>query len=347
MISQEAQQFVARFIKGDYTPGEYAAFLQWLKGATVEELNDIADTHESLHEDWVLAGEPSAEWVEQLERKLDEEEQAAVIRMRSGRAKRRNVWMAAASVVVILSAGAYLYLHEGKGAGSAALQNREKGLTTVYSNPAGSGQQEVVLSDGSKVWLNAASTLKCPPRFNGSERLVELSGEGYFEVAANASNPFRVLIKDAEVEVLGTNFNIAAYADDPESRTTLVNGAVKIKLTGSDNSVPLQPGQLAEIIYASPGANETVHVRSGIDPKRELAWRDNYFDFDNADLGAVMRTIARAYNVAVEFSPNTPSNPVTGDFDRRLGLDKLLKQIESFANVHIKNNGKTVIVTPI
>jgi ferric-dicitrate binding protein FerR (iron transport regulator) len=194
MSLEEAQQFVAHFIEGDYTPGDYEAFLRWLKEATAEELNIIADTHESLHGYWPFSDGPSPEWVVQLEGKLDRaievgkdkiwlyepeeesegewaEEGAEVLQLRSGGTRRRNVWIAAASVLVLLSAGAYIYVRQ-MGNGSGGLQGRERALTRTLSNPRGGEVKAFVLDDGSKVLLNAASTLKYPIRFTGPERLV-------------------------------------------------------------------------------------------------------------------------------------------------------------------------------
>jgi ferric-dicitrate binding protein FerR (iron transport regulator) len=355
MSLQEAQQFVAHFIKGEYAPGDYAAFLRWLKEATVEELNAIADTHESLHGSWSLSDGPSAEWVAQLEQKLDRaigeqseqgEEMTPVIRMRPGGFGRRNVWVAAASIVILLSTGTFIYLRKG-GSGSAAaeLQSREKALSRVFSNPRGGAIKELVLDDGSKVWLNAASTLKYPSGFSGPERLVELSGEAFFEVAGNSNSPFRVLIRDAEVEVLGTHFNIMAYDDEPISRTTLVDGAVKIK-SGGENAT-LQPGQQAEMTYSSPGAVVEIHVQSGIDPKKALGWKDGSFDFANTDLQTIMRVVSRTYNVDVQYEANVPNRKSNVGFNRADGLNKVLKNLENLFNIRFKIDGKTVIVTPI
>jgi ferric-dicitrate binding protein FerR (iron transport regulator) len=344
MSLQEAQQFVARFIKGEYAPDDYADFLRWLKRATVEELNAIADTHESLHGSWSLSGGPSAEWVAQLEQKLDREEIVPVLRMGRGGLNRRNVWLAAASIVILLSTGTFIYIRKA-GSGSADIQGREKALSRIFSNPRGGEIKELVLEDGSKVWLNAASTLKYPPRFSGSERLVELSGEAFFEVTGNSSSPFRVLIRDAEVEVLGTHFNIMAYDDEPMSRTMLVDGAVKIKSGG--DSVTLQPRQQAEVTYASPGVDVEIHVGSGIDQKKALAWKDGSFVFVKTDLRTIMRVVSRTYNVDVQYEPNVPNTAINAAFNRADGLDKVLKQLESSIDIHFKNDGKTVIVTAI
>jgi ferric-dicitrate binding protein FerR (iron transport regulator) len=374
MSLQEAKQFVAHFVTGEYTPEEKAAFLQWLSGATVAELNIIADEHEALHDSWPLAtDEPSSEWVARLEQKLDVaievavdeanddsieeaddeadergEEEVEAGEASVGRVRRigRRTWIAAASVVVILSTGAYLYLGQKGSDKGSEMRDREASLTNVFSVARGGEQKELILSDGSKVWLNAASILKYPVTFTGPERLVELSGEAFFQVTRNSGNPFRVLIKDAEVEVLGTDFNVMAYEDEPISRTTLVEGSVKIE--SGKRSVKLEPGQQAQVPYPSAGADAPIKVLSGIDPQTVLAWKDGNFEFDNADVRTVMRSLARSYNVEVQVDPNVPSSPpVTAVFDRKLGLAKILEQLETLNIAHFKIDGKRVIVTPV
>ncbi len=344
MSLQEAKQFVAHFVTGDYTPEEYATFLRWLKGATEEELNAIADEHEASQEQWVdLSAQPSPEWVARLEQKLNsaKEGEVPVRRMSPGRFIRRKTWIAAASVVVLLSTGVYLYVREdGKvqQEGTQAL----KALSNITSNPRGGDQKELILADGSKVWLNAASSLKYPSSFDGPERVVELSWEAFFEVTKNSSMPFRVLIKDAEVEVLGTHFNVMAYDDEPISRTTLIEGAVRME-SGSYNVV-LKPGEQAQIPYPSPGVANPIKVVTGVNPDVALAWKNGYFQFENDNLQTVMRTLSRAYDVDIQFDSNVPEKRITGNFSRQAGLDRILEQLESL-KIHFKSNGKTVRVT--
>jgi len=218
-------------------------------------------------------------------------------------------------------------------------------LTNSFSVPRGEVQKELVLSDGSRVWLNAASVLKYPATFAGPERVVELSGEAYFEVAPNSANPFRVLIKDAEVEVLGTDFNVMAYEDEPISRTTLVDGAVKIE--SGQQSVKLEPGQQAQVAYPSPGVDVPIKVLSGIDPKKILAWKEGSLEFDSVDIKTVMRSLARVYNVEVQVDPNVSSALFSATFVRQLSLAKILEQLATLNIVRIKLDGKRVIVTPV
>jgi len=265
MSLQEARQFVAHFVTGDYTPEGYATFLQWLRSATVDELNVIADEHEALHKSWSLpvAG-PSSSWVAELEEKLDvvsREMPAEAPVRRIGHMSRRRVWVAAASVIVVLSAGGLWYTRQHAGqhekSNISSQDQAPASLSQVISTPRGGVQKQLDLPDGSRVWLNAASTLKYPVAFSGPERVVELSGEGFFEVAKHSAMPFRVRIKDADVEVLGTHLNIMAYENDKVSRTTLIDGAVRLigtagGSTGSEQK-ELQPGQQAVMTYPAPG----------------------------------------------------------------------------------------------
>jgi ferric-dicitrate binding protein FerR (iron transport regulator) len=257
-----------------------------------------------------------------------------------------NGWMSAASVVVLLSVGTFIYVQE-KRSGTDEVRSREKLLSMTYTNPRGGGQKEFVLEDGSKVWLNAASVLKYPPHFTGSERLVELSGEAFFEVSGSSGNPFRVLIKDAEVEVLGTYFTIMAYEDEPASFTTLVEGAVKV--TSGQMSKELKPGQQAEIAYSSPGVAPGIIVHSEIDPKSVIAWRGGIYRFKGTELHTIMRELARVYDVTVQYQQDMAYPPINGMLDLNKSLDTALNQLEgSFLyKIHFTHNGKTVIVSPI
>ncbi len=372
MSLQEAKQFVAHFIKGEYSPEEYEAFLRWLREATADEFNAIADEHEALHEYWSLSpAGPTSEWVERLERRLDvaaegnsreedgvgdrEELEVPVIGMpmidsrminsRGDRFRSRKTWIAAASVIVLLSAGTFVYVRQ-RGYKLEQVSSGIASLNNTFSNPRGGEQKELELPDGSKVWLNAASSLKYPSRFTGSERLVQLSGEAFFVVGKNSGNPFRVLIKNAEVEVLGTDFNIMAYDDEPVSRTTLIEGAVKIE--SGDQEAILQDGQQAEIPYSSPGVAAPIKVVSGINPKAVLSWKSGYFTFDNDQLRTVMRVLGRSYNVDVQYDPKVAAEAYnvnfTGIFSRNIGLAKILEQLETLG-IHFKNDGKTVTVS--
>jgi len=335
MNLKEAKQFVAHFVTGGYTPEEYATFLLWLKGATVDELNAIADEHEALHDSWdVPVGTPSPEWVSALESKLDrqpdqvqvkeEEMQAPVVEMRVSRFKRRSGWIAAASVIVLLAGGTVLYTQHGAKSDSGSVRPEMPALSMAMKVGKGEDGKQFVLSDGSKVWLNTASTLKYPVAFSGPDRVVELSGEAYFEVVPNSTKPFRVLIRDAEVDVLGTNFNVMAYDNEPVSRTTLIDGVVRMKSRTTEQ--PLKPGQQAEIVYSSTGESGNIDLVPGVNADVVLAWRTGVFKY-NEGLYSVMRMVERYYNVGIQYDPNVPDRKITGIISKSNGLKQTLNQL--------------------
>jgi len=348
MSLKEAKQFVAHFITGEYAPEEYAAFLRWLKGATTDELNAIADEHEALHERWSLpSAVPSPEWMAQLEQKLDEagelteaSPKSPVRRIDTNWFITKRVWIAAASFVLLVTAGTYWYRHLA-GVKPDDVQHATVALTHTFSVGKGEEQKQIVLADGSKIWLNAASTLKYPSSFSGTERLVQLSGEAFFEVSRNQAMPFRVLIKNAEVEVLGTTFNVMAYEEEPFSRTTLLEGVVKIA-NGSQKAT-LKPGEQAEVPYAVPGASAPIRVTSGVNADAVLAWKSGFLQFSDEDIRTVMREVGRCYNIEIQYESNIPEKKISGSFSRKAGLSKILEQLSNLG-FHFSNDGKTVTI---
>lgn len=159
----------------------------------------------------------------------------------------------------------------------------------VLSTPKG-GTYRLTLADGSKVWLNAASTLKYPSRFSGGERIVELEGEGYFEIAKDTKRPFKVLSAGQEIDVLGTEFNISAYPDETDTRTTLVKGAVQIINRQSSIVNRLQAGEQSVI----NGAASAINV---VNTDVYTAWKDGFFYFDRLPTRAALSQLARWYDL--------------------------------------------------
>ena len=204
----------------------------------------------------------------------------------------------------------------------------------------------MVLADGSKVWLNAASSLRFPATFTGSERKVELTGEGYFEVAKNAAMPFKVDVAGkGEVEVLGTHFNINAYEDEATINTTLLEG--KIKLTATDSRLPahdswlLSPGQQAQL-----SANGGISLNRNPDTEEVMAWKNGKFHFgEAADIQTIMRQIARWYDVQVEYKGKVTEH-IGGTISRNVNVSKVLEMLEMTGTVNFWVNGKKVTVMP-
>jgi ferric-dicitrate binding protein FerR (iron transport regulator) len=183
-------------------------------------------------------------------------------------------------------------------------------------------QFNIVLPDGSHVWLNAASSLRFPTAFAGKERVVELQGQGYFEIAKDARHPFIVKVNTTEVQVLGTRFDIMAYADEKSLHTTLLEGAVRMKQ--GDLQQQLAPGQQAVLDYAS--GRMSVHP---VDVNEVVAWKTGFFEFDNANITVIMRQLARWYDIEVAYLNNNSSRLFGGRISRNLPLSEILHMLEA------------------
>ncbi|WP_293787841.1 FecR family protein [uncultured Pedobacter sp.] len=209
--------------------------------------------------------------------------------------------------------------------------------SNTIATPRG-GQYQVTLPDGTKVWLNAATTLKYPYAFAKNERLVELNGEAYFEVSKDRIRPFRVKTASQTVEVLGTHFNINAYRDEAVFKTTLLEGAVKVSTPSG--SVNLHPGEQS-LLNAT---NERLSLNEQADIDKEMAWKNNVFAFDNDDLRSIMRQISRWYDVDVVYEGKITSEKYVGEIPRNSNLAEVFKILE-LNHVHIDAKGKVLTVT--
>jgi transmembrane sensor len=219
-------------------------------------------------------------------------------------------------------------------------------LESTIVTPKG-GQYEVNLPDGSRVWLNAASSLKFPLQFKGAERKVSLTGEAYFEVAKKYTAkheylPFYVSTPTQRVTVLGTHFNINAYAASPTTKTTLLEGAVKVNTSSTINL-------REEVSYLKPGEQSIVSTGSmkvvKADVEETMAWKNGLFIFNGQDLGRIMADVARWYNVDVVFEDeNLKNNAFSGSTSRFKNISQLLEVLESTGSVHFKVEGRRVTV---
>jgi transmembrane sensor len=199
------------------------------------------------------------------------------------------------------------------------------------------GQYQIHLPDGTKVWLNAASSMTYPVKFTGKKRVVEVKGEAYFEVAHNADMPFVVKTNKQEIEVLGTHFNVMAYADEAEVQTTLLEGSVQIKTP--HNYLLLKPGQQAAVADQSAVLNLNADIESAV------AWKTGKIQFTDMDIQHIMRTLARWYDFEVDYQTKEFNNTFGGSFSRTKNLSSILKSLESTGDFHFKIEGRRVIVT--
>lgn len=214
------------------------------------------------------------------------------------------------------------------------------------STPKGR-QFVMLLQDGTKVWLNSASSIRYPVVFSGNERRVEITGEVYFEVAKNKNLPFRVNInKKAEVEVLGTHFNVNAYENEDRINTTLLEGAVAVALLNSGaasahNPVKLTPGQQAQIFGAKQ--KQGIEVVSNINTEKVMAWKNGAFNFEGLSLEEAMRQLERWYDIEVVYENDIPNIRFFGEVDRNMTLGDLLETL-SGTGLKYRIEGSTKLV---
>ncbi|TMI92045.1 MAG: DUF4974 domain-containing protein [Bacteroidetes bacterium] len=223
--------------------------------------------------------------------------------------------------------------------------NTDENLSAVHtlSTPVG-GQYQVTLPDGTKVWLNAATTLKYPSQFTTGERKVEVHGEAYFEVAKDEKKPFRVVLTDStDIVVLGTHFNVMSYNNEKDKEITLLEGSVKISqqsaVKGMQSAV-IKPGQQVVLTHNSPF---TIH--DNIDSEEITGWKDGWFVFHDAPIESVMRQVERWYDAKIVYKGEV-KELFNATILRKEPLSKLLHYLETNGYVHFKVENKTIYVLP-
>lgn len=206
------------------------------------------------------------------------------------------------------------------------------------------GEYELVLSDGSKVWLNSASRIKFPVNFTGNTREVEINGEAYFEIAKDKTRPFKVHFNSSTVEVLGTHFNVNAYDNEITQAVTLLEGSVKVSNT--QDAIKIIPGQQAVL------ANESKLKVKEVDVEEAVAWKNGLFIFADEDIKSVMRKLARWYDFTPEYQGNIGEEQFGGMISKYRNISEVLKMFESTGTIHFKiipgdssGKGKKVIIT--
>jgi transmembrane sensor len=220
-------------------------------------------------------------------------------------------------------------------------------LTNTLGTPAG-GQFQLKLPDGTWVWLNASSFIKYPTAFTGKERRVSVYGEAYFEVAKDANKPFKVNVltsdgesrNGTEIEVLGTHFNINAYNNEALVKTSLLEGKVKIvsDYYNGKQSAILKPGQQAQVEVEGK-----MKVKNNASMEEVVAWKNGEFLFQSADIGALMRQVARWYDIEVSYPNGMPKDRFSGKIGRNVNLSQLL-EILKYSEVKFELKGRTLVV---
>jgi hypothetical protein len=233
---------------------------------------------------------------------------------------------------VLKTDGQIAYEQEGAHKSSALIWNTIK--------TANASQYQLVLSDGTKVWLNAASSIRFPASFTGNERKVQITGEVYFEVAKDAKKRFKVEFSDqtgqkAEIEVFGTHFNVNTYSNEPEMRTTLLEGSVKI--SEANQTQMLKPGQQAIL------SKNRIQIKQKADLDQVMAWRNGYFLFNNTDIYTLMRQVARWYNIEISFEGQISNDGFSGKISRDVPLSQIIKVLE-FNDMRVRREGNNKMI---
>lgn len=214
--------------------------------------------------------------------------------------------------------------------------DNQSSLNTLIT-PRG-GQYTVELTDGTKVTLNAVSSLVYPTKFNGAYREVELKGEGYFEVAHNPLKPFRVKSNGQTIEVLGTHFNINCYTNEPNVKTTLLQGSIKL-ISGKDEVI-LKPGQQAQL----DANGKRPVLLAEVNTDEAVAWKNGLFQFNASTIEEVMREAERWYNVNVTYTGKTSDIRIYGSMSRNVNFSGFVKLLQ-FEGVkfNIKDHQVTIM----
>ena len=221
----------------------------------------------------------------------------------------------------------------------------EQSVINTIQTPKG-GKYQVRLPDGSKVWLNSASTLSYPTAFTGTERKVKLSGEAYFEIASNKKIPFRVESDGQIVEVLGTHFNVNSYDDEDFTKTTLLEGSVRVILNSKSDVLGktrmLKPGEQSLTNLSQSG----IRIENA-DTEKAVAWKNGYFKFKNTPIQQIMREVERWYDVELVYEGTMPTDEFTGFISNDVNISGVLKILEQSGGVKFSVKGKKIKVKMI
>ncbi|HWW37874.1 FecR family protein [Pedobacter sp.] len=347
MTTEEVEDILKRYSEGNCTPEEQLWVHSWnnQRHAQAND-NDPAPTIDLQKRIWAKANG--------LEHK-------------TFKLKPAHKWACAAAIALVLATSAIYFSHHKTTSSTyatvkdippgtnrailtlasgkqIALDSSQKVYTVVQTpgisaintitTPKG-GQYQVILPDGSKVYLNAASSLKYPVNFTGTERRVTLTGEAYFEITKNPSHPFIVTCLQQSVKVLGTHFNVSSYPDEP-TKTTLAEGSVQILTTTGVKKAILKPGQQSTVSASDLQVNS-------VNAADVIAWTDGLFVFTKTSLKSVLTQVARWYDVEVDYD-KLPDQNFEGEISRKVSLQEVLKAIEQGSDVKLKLEGRRIMI---
>ena len=229
-------------------------------------------------------------------------------------------------------------MNNGKIAYNAGLGKKGKVQYNTLTVPKGSKPVQLVLADGSEVWLNVASSITYPTAFEGKERNVEMTGEAYFEITHNEAQPFKVKKEGMEVQVLGTHFNVNAYEDESSLKVTLLEGAVNVRR--NNRSLAIKPGQQALL---HPDNGDAIELMEDVDTEEVMAWKNGWFNFSSLQVPDIMRQIEKWYDVEVNYEGKVSQKHFSGIVSRENNVSEVLKIMEQ-AGIKFRIEGNKVTV---
>jgi ferric-dicitrate binding protein FerR (iron transport regulator) len=366
MLPDEVHAFLEQFADDKHTEEAHARFVKWLWAAGPEDAVEVADRYWKLVEKKIGRETKNIILASAIEAALDrmegkvgegvgyedpegvrsEELEGAGNERSEGTGNETAKWvywrrrlfvLAAASLLLVVGMTGW-WLAVRRGGREAA--EKEKIVYNTVRVPR-RAVYHFLLPDGTNVWLNAGSSLSWPTAFSGNERLVDLTGEAYFNVAANAGMPFHIRHHLLDVEVLGTVVNVNAYEDEKEAKVTLLQGAVRVcQDTSEATGVVLKPGQQAR----TTAAGQLVVVNNA-DLEAAVAWTAGRFRFDHADVKSILRQLSRWYDIEVRYQGDIGERCFTGEFSKTKSLSDIVKLLE-LSHIHCKIEGHYLIVKP-
>jgi transmembrane sensor len=216
-------------------------------------------------------------------------------------------------------------------------------LYNTLTTPRG-GQYQLTLPDGTKVWLNAASSIKYPIAFTGKDRTVEMTGEAYFEVAHNAKQPFKVKTKNQLIQDIGTEFNVNTYVDEVAEKTTLIQGVIEVSATaGTSTAIPMRLSRGEQAMVEAGSETGGIRLNKNPDLDETIAWKEGFFHFESADLKTILRQFARWYDIEVVYEGQTPTDKYFSIVKRNSTLSQVLNALQA-GGVRFKIEGRTLTV---
>lgn len=254
--------------------------------------------------------------------------------------------------VVTLQNGTQVVLQDGQLSYAPGANLSEDVAYNTITTPRGR-QFILQLPDGTRVWLNASSSLTYPTAFTGAERQVDVSGEAFFEVAANVNKPFKVRINNrVNVDVLGTSFNVNAYSNESAIYATLVEGAVRVSMQSNgnkslDRKVVLTPGQQAKVSYGASAATDlqaSIDLVKNPDLNKIVAWKRGFFNLEDATLPEVMRMLERWYDIEVKYVGEVPVIQFGGEISKNMKLSGVLKALSEMEVNFTVEEGRRIVI---